>query len=179
MEQQNESPKIFNRLLVVGLLLALSAGNSALFYFVIWDMLSPLEPYSVILFFLSGSAHLVYFFLPWFIKAMLAPAFRRLTSEASRLDSRGGYQAGEASNGFVTVCAMVGMLLCITTIGLWSFQPDLWRQKEPTMALITEANCLAIGGAPKVIDGKLICIIEKKSINGIGLTRVSRSENRI
>ncbi len=149
--QQNESPKIFNRLLVVGLLLALSAGNSALFYFVIWDMLSPSEPYSVILFFLSGSAHLGYFFLPWFIKEMLAPAFRLPASNSGRFDSRNSHQTGDASNGFVTACAMFGMLLCITTIGLWSFQSDLWRQKEPTMALITEANCLAIARAPKVI----------------------------
>ena len=30
------------------------------------------------------------------------------------------------------------------------------------MALITEANCLAIGGKPQAVAGKLICIVKDK-----------------
>ena len=179
-EQQNNRPKDFNRVLAVGFVLALSAGNSALFYFVIWDMLSPSEPFSVILFFVSGSAHLAYFFLPWFAKEMLAPLFRPIASDSGRNQSGNNHPAGEASmnNGFVNVCAMFGMLLCTTAIGLWSLQSDLWRQAEPNMAMITEANCLQIEGEPKLIDGKLICVIEQKRSEGADTTRVDRRQDR-
>ncbi len=52
------------RMVAILVLIGIAAANSALFYFIIWPEFSPHDPFSAILFFISGGAHLIYFFIP-------------------------------------------------------------------------------------------------------------------
>lgn len=176
-EQAGGSPNLFNRMAGILLILALSLANSALFYFVIWDMLSPSKPYSVILFFVSGGAHLIYFFLPWFCYEMLGSVFRGGSSEATRFDVNSS--AGGSDGFFVTVCTQFGVVLCVSAIGLWLLQSDLLREEKPSVALITKANCLEIGGQPQMVGDQLLCVIKEKDMKGVTVPATSRKESRI
>ena len=171
MEQQYNKSKVFSRILTVILLLALTAGNSALFYFVIWDMLSPSRPFAVMLFIISGSAHLIYFFLPWFISSFLGPVFRR-----SDKAQAGG--STESTCLFGKLCAQVGIVLCASVIGLWLVQQGLTPEERPISVLITSANCLEIGGIPEVTEGKLVCIIMRTGMTYDDPAGASRTANR-
>jgi len=157
IERPSWGGRVAALLLVLGLLLA----NSLLFYFVIWDLLSPSQPYTVILFFLSGAGQLGYFFLPWFAREILAPLFRA-SSEAGRRFRDGGHAA--RADGFViTVFTHIGAALCLSAIGLWFLQTELMPAEEPAPAYISEANCTQIGGKPVWTDGKLVCALEPES----------------
>ena len=176
-EPADSNPNLFNRMVGILLVLALSLANSALFYFVIWDMLSPSKPYSVILFFVSGGAHLIYFFLPWFFHEMLGPIFRSGSSEVTRFDA--GNSAAGSDGFFVTVCTQFGVVLCVSAIGLWLLQADFLREEKPSIALITKANCLEIGGRPQMVGDQLLCIVKEKDIKGVTVPTTSRRESRI
>ena len=71
LEQTIDKPNNVNRLLLVSLVLALALANSSLLYFVLWDMLSPSNTFWVILFTISGAAHVIYLFLPWLLHTHL------------------------------------------------------------------------------------------------------------
>ena len=171
MEQQYNKSKVFSRILTVILLLALTAGNSALFYFVIWDMLSPSRPFAVMLFIISGSAHLIYFFLPWFISSFLGPVFRR-----SDKAQAGG--STESTRLFGKLCAQVGIVLCASVIGLWLVQQGLTPEERPMSVLITSANCQEIGGIPEMTEDKLVCIIMRTGMTYDNPAGASRTANR-
>ena len=177
-EQADSKPNLFNRMVGILLIFGLSLANSVLVYFVIWDMLSPSKPYSVILFFVSGGAHLIYFFLPWFIREMLGPIFRTGSSEVTRFD--GSSSTGGSGDFFVTFCTQFGAALCISALGLWLLQSDLLRDEKPRLALITKANCVEIGGKPHMVDDQILCVVKEKGIKkGIAVPAVSRKESRI
>jgi len=144
-----------HRVLSVLLVLALMMANSALFYFVIWDMFRPSNRFAVILFFVSGGAHLTYFFLPWFIKSQLAPVF------SDTVTGGGGSGTADAGGFFVKLCVQMGLALCVTTLLLWALQQEFpWSAPEEDFKpLITEANCLKIGGTPTYVDGRLACVL--------------------
>ncbi len=177
MERADSSPNLFNRMAGILLILALSLANSGLFYFVIWDMLSPSKPYSVILFFVSGGAHLIYFFLPWFCYEMVGSIFGGGSSEATRFD--GSSSTGGSGGFFVTICTQFGVVLCVSAIGLWLLQADFLREEKPSVALITKVNCLQIGGEPRMVDGQLLCVVEEKDIGGLTVPAADRRESRI
>lgn len=176
--KQSDKSSITNKLSILLLMLALTIANSILFYFVIWDMLSPSKPYTVILFFISGSAHLIYFFLPWLAIACLGPIFRGGGDGNARFDRRGQDDGGPAG-AFVTVVTQFGMVLCVSAIGLWFLQSAFEPDDVPRLALITEANCLEIGGAPDLVDGLLICIVKKKDIGVRRIQAVASGQGRI
>ncbi len=171
MEQQYNRPEIFGRILALILLLTLIIGNSALFYFVIWDMLSASKPFTVILFIISGSAHLIYFFLPWFISSFLGPVFRR-----SNKAQTGG--STESTRLFGKLCAQVGIVLCASVIGLWLVQQGLTPEERPMSVLITSANCQEIGGIPEMTEGKLVCIIMRTGMTYDDPAGASKTANR-
>ena len=156
--QQNNRPNVFYRVLAVFLALAVSVANSVLFYFVIWDMFSPSQPFSVVLFIGSGGAHLAYFFLPWFIKEMLVPLRQEPAVGGSRSASRNGGGKRNSIEGLATVCTMFAVLLGVTATGLWLVQS---QQEESNTAIITKANCEQVGGEFQLVEGKLVCVIEK------------------
>ncbi len=174
-ERAGDNPKIFLRMAALLFILGLSLANSALFYFVIWDMLSPSKPYSVILFFVSGGAHLIYFFLPWFFAEMLGPVMRPSSDDARRYDASSQGEGGF----FLTACTQFGVVLCVSAIGLWFLQSDLLSGEQPRLALITEANCTEIGGTPKQVDDKIICVITKSDIKGTVFRPTFRTGKRI
>lgn len=173
-DQAVSNLNLFGRVSAVLLMLALALANSALFYFVIWDMMQPGQPYTVILFFISGCAHLIYFFLPWFAAQMLGPIFRSPSTNSSQYGSRGPADVAPASSFFVTVCTLFGLALCVSVIGFWALQSGILSKKNAELALITKANCLEIGGATQAIDGKLICLIKDTNISGGAVSTVSR-----
>ena len=156
-ERQSIQPNIFYRILAVSLALALSVTNSFLFIFVIWDMLSPSQPFSVILFVGSGGAHLAYFFLPWFVKEMLAPLLRRPVADSARLADQNSRRERKSIEGLATVCTMFAVLLGVTTTGLWLVQ---LLQEDANFAMITKANCEQVGGSFHSAEKKLVCVID-------------------
>ena len=159
-------------------MLSLTIANSILFYFVIWDMLSPSKPYTVILFFISGSAHLIYFFLPWFVMECLGPIFRAGGEGNARFDRRAQGNDGPAA-AFLNVVTQFGVVLCLSAIGLWFLQSEFEPKEVPRLALITKANCLEIGGEPSLVDGKLVCIVKKKDIRALRVRTVTGGGSRI
>lgn len=179
-EPDAKTPNVYSRCASLALITALSLANSALFYFVIWDMFSPSEPYTVILFFVSGSAHLVYFFLPWFAASVLAPVFRVDGTGASHYSGGARSQAPQTDNFFVTICTQFGVALCITALVLWALQID-WHSDpgDGHLALITKENCLQIGGAPQYVDGRLTCVLAKGDIRAVTMTGGERRSGRI
>ena len=170
-EQHYDRPKVFGRILALILLLTLIIGNSALFYFVIWDMLSPSKPFAVLLFIISGSAHVIYFFLPWFIASFLGPVVRR-----SNKAQTGG--STESTYLFGKLCMQLGIVLSASAIGLWFVQVNLTPEERPRSVLITSANCQEIGGNLEVIEGKPVCTLLRKGLTYDDLTSTSSAAKR-
>jgi len=174
-----EGASAFSRISALLLVLGLAMSNSALFYFVIWDMLSPSQPYTAILFFVSGGAHLVYFFLPWFARSMLGPLFNQNMDDVRRFDGRAASLSPEHDNTFVTLCTIFGIGLCVATLGLLSLQLDFGEKQAENLALITKENCVQIGGQPEYDNGKLICFMPKGEIGAGGTRPIDADANRI
>ena len=118
-EPARKKPNASLRVCMVLAAFVLSLGNSALFYFVIWDMMTPTKPLTVVLFTISGSAHLAYFFLPWFIKDMIGPVFTLSTVNTASYGSRGPDNYADESSFFVKLAVQFGMALCLLTLALW------------------------------------------------------------
>lgn len=154
----------FNRVAGLLFVLGLCLANSILFYFVIWDMFSPSKPYTTILFVISGGANLVYVFLPWFARSMLAPIFQVHSDDVRRFDGAAASLSPRHDSPFASLCTIFGAALCVTTLGLWLVQAGFGAKKPENLALITKANCLEIGGEPQNVDGKLICIVPQGDI---------------
>ena len=117
---------------------------------------------TVILFFVSGCAHLIYFFLPWFIKEQLGPLFR---TAALNTGHRSGEAIGSRNDGvanFSQIAVQVGVVLCLAAFAVWSLQSEIAGNDDHNLALITKANCVAIGGAAQDVAGKLVCIVMDK-----------------
>jgi putative hemolysin len=169
----------FKRIGTVLLVVALSLANSLLFYFVIWDMLTPSQPFTVILFFVSGGAHLIYFFLPWFTRAMLAPIFRLRGDDVGRFDGAAGGRTAQDENGFVRLCTGFGAGLCVTSFVLLSLQFNFSAPESASMALITKENCLQIGGKPEYVHDKLICVVPKSEIHSDRSLAVEPASDRV
>ncbi len=148
-------------MIAVTLVLALAVANSALIYFVIWDMLSPSEPYSVILFFISGSAHLIYLFFPWFIKNQLGPLFRTYPEDRRRCDRRENGSKSEFVGSFINFFICVGVALCFSSLAFFAIDLEVFDEEERLQALISEENCRLIKGKTVVINGRLICQVEQ------------------
>ena len=158
-EPAGKKPNASFKVCLVLAAFVLSLGNSALFYFVIWDMMTPTKPLTVVLFVISGSAHLVYFFLPWFVRDMFGPIFTLSTVNTAHYGSRGPDDYGDESSFFVKLTVQFGMALCLLTLALWLAQSGLLGGKKGPSSLITEANCRQIGGELRNIAGTSICMI--------------------
>ncbi len=158
-EAARKKPNASFRVCMALLALALSLGNSALFYFVIWDLMTPTKPLTVVLFVISGSAHLAYFFLPWFFKDMVGPIFTLSTVNTSSYGSRGPDNYADESSFFVKLTVQFGMALCLLTLALSLVQSGLLSGKEGQSSLIMEANCRQIGGELRRIAGTSVCVI--------------------
>ena len=162
-ENARDNSKATSAAVRVSLVLLLCCTNTALLYFVIWDMFSKSNPYGILMFAISGSAHLLYLFLPWFVAEQLGPFWRSAGSRVTRFDNQaiGGDEKGVSNFTYISVQFGVG--LCLATITLWSLQSELGGKIDHNLALITRANCLEIGGKPEAVGDKLICIIENKN----------------
>ena len=130
LEQTIDKPDNLNRLLLVSLVLALSLANSSLLYFVLWDMLSPSKPFWVVLFTISGAAHVIYLFLPWLLGSLLGPLLRRSNAASSQFSGARTAETGDSGYFFTKLCAQVGILLCGAAIGLWLLQVGLNLAEE-------------------------------------------------
>ena len=154
------TPKRSRQVGVLLLVFGLAVANSLLFYFVIWDsLLSDWEPISVLLFFVSGSAHLIYFFLPWFVRELLAPAVDTTTGTNRRFRDPNSGSPARATTSTVAVATWFGAALCATAIGLLLVQVDLFPAEEKPVPYISEANCIHVGGKISKLDGKVTCIL--------------------
>lgn len=146
------------RLTVLLLLIALAVANSLFLYFVVWDLLSQGSLISKLMFSISASAHLLYFFLPWFARDLLAP----IVSQSPPPSGRYAYRHDDAPAtevGFLPkLMIVIGASLCVIGFGfgLVEVDPFGWKAK-PLEPLISEANCARIGGKIVEIDGKTTC----------------------
>ena len=115
------------RLAAVLLALVLSSTNSALLYLDIWRQPSLSEPFSMVLFFLSASAHLSYLFLPFFAKHLLGPVFAVAPPERPGNGSRNRQQAPDLNDTgfFAVVSTCFGSGLCFLAFLLWVLQLDM------------------------------------------------------
>ena len=95
------------RMVAILVLIGIAAANSALFYFIIWPEFSPHDPFSAILFFISGGAHLIYFFIPWFVVDVIGASFGTGGEDPSKYETNLG---GDTSGFFMRLCTLVGVL---------------------------------------------------------------------
>ena len=149
----------FVRICLVLFVLAVAAANSMLLFFILWDMVASGEPVVVMLFFLSGSAHLMYAFFPWFIRDMVKLAVKtsyfKDVREGKQLSLN--FSSGEASN-FISYSTIFGACLCLAVLVLW-WGDSTFSTKDSGEVLVTESNCLQIGGEPTYVNGRLVCIV--------------------
>jgi hypothetical protein len=141
------------------LVLGLAVANSLLFYFVIWDLLSNWEPFSVLLFIVSGSAQLTYVFLPWFVREMLAPAVEFPAGSSHRYRDPNTAPSAPAGVCFASVATKFGVVLCAVALGLWLLQANWPKTVEERPLYISEGNCASVGGSIKQVDGKVLCVL--------------------
>jgi hypothetical protein len=158
--QARGTPGRSKQVAVLLLVFGLAVANSLLFYFVIWDQLSNWEPISVLLFFVSGGAHLIYFFLPWFARELFAPVLDTSTRASRRLRDPNNSTPARATTSTVAVATWFGAALCATAIGLLLVQIDLFPAEEKPVPYISEANCIHVGGTLSKVDGKVTCVLD-------------------
>ena len=162
------------RLAIVLFVLVITIANSALFYFIIWDIFDPKDPYINILFFLSASAQLTYVFFPWFAKDLLRPVVKEQSSEGDHLQ-RGASKITLFAKSFV----QVGVVMSLSSILFWAIIHEDAPSYEmaPLNVLITEDNCKKIGGKMKRVAGKLRCDTGTTEIQGKNAPSTSEPSN--
>ncbi len=154
------------RIVAILVLIGIAATNSALFYFVIWPEFSPHVPFSEILFFISGGAHLIYFFIPWFVVDVIGATFGTGGEDPSKYETQLG---GDTAGYFMRMCIVVGGFSCATVVVL-SLLEDQLRPAPPPVT-ITRANCLSAGGVPTMVGGRLTCDFETQQPAPVGGTQ--------
>ena len=155
------------RIVAILVLIGIAVANSLLFYFVIWPEFSPHDPFSAILFFISGGAHLIYFFIPWFVVDVIGATFGTGGEDPTKYDT----QLGSDSAGyFMRICIVVGGLSCATVVMLSLLEDQLRPDPMPTPVTITRANCLYAGGVATMVDGRVTCSFETQQPAPVGGT---------
>lgn len=155
------------RIVAIFVLIGIAAANSALFYFVIWPEFSPNDPFSAILFFISGGAHLIYFFIPWFVVDVIGATFGTGGEDPTKYETQLG---GDTAGYFMRICIVVGGLSSVIVVLLSLLEDQLRSDPPPTPVTITRANCLYAGGVATMIGGRLTCSFETQQSAPVGGT---------